>query len=652
MMGIAILLAQAKDIVGRTAPFNGWSPEREKVAMEWSSRDAGAILDSLLSVWDFLKSSGYYDPVLDRKISLMRDRFLAKGNIWDLILISSFLEDAQRLMKVKVSPSPNAIVKISPPLKTVNGNYSLNDGNKWASFPLSNSAVMERKPTIVQVGEADTLFAALEVENCSAVCPVSHSNSCILVKYSYDQGASWNPAFCIESPLGNVKSPGITSDNFRRVIGVVYSFEKSPTDNDIGLYMFHAGDFTKNRSVWVDTTSTNTISPSAKFTTNLGEPSCEGQWIGDCPCTSNDNKLFIAVSKVNSSGDASGIRVYRGDVCASNINVVYEGLSRKGSAYTGDNQPFVAVGNYPPTSSSVCPTSGGGENAIHIVYTWQNSSTEHRIEHLYTDPSNGWGSTWISTTVFSGLFYPISQPTISVARTTDTSNMPHLITFEIRYSPSDADIYFVYRGSLSGSWSVGNIEKSFLDSRTPIVISDAENLACPNIKTSVAENFHIVFYHKCDVGNWLCSASSYNSTFRPVAIRNPWNSPGVWQQEYCNGNADYTIIPPPPAFENGGYWQDWRNIYPAVYRRSSSSTTPWWLGVLWVYNDSTTSLDAYWTVSDCALGGDDELSTYESFEKGSDKPVYYSVDGRRVSSNKRGILFVKEGNKVRKVLRR
>jgi len=114
MMGIAIILAQAKDIVGRTAPFNGWSPEREKVAMEWSSRDAGAILDSLLSVWESLKSSGYYDPVLDRKISLMRDRFLVKGNIWDLILIASFLEDVQRLMKVKVSPSPNAVVKISP----------------------------------------------------------------------------------------------------------------------------------------------------------------------------------------------------------------------------------------------------------------------------------------------------------------------------------------------------------------------------------------------------------------------------------------------------------------------------------------------------------------------------------------------------------
>ncbi len=673
MMGITLILISSKDVIGETAPFNGWSPEREKLAYEWSKRDGMRILDSLMSVWKSLKPLSN-NRFLDEEIKRLGSEFIKDGDVWKLVFIAGYIEDARRLIGVKDSYAPNMLIRTVPFKKSSYEEYELNDGNGWTTMLLSNTAVPENKPSVVQVGETDTLFAAFEVSDCSSVCSVSHTNSCIAVKYSYDQGATWNPAFCIESASGNIKHPSITADNYRRIITVVYSYEKTPTDNDIGGFTFWAGDFTKSLSYWIDTSGDNTISPSAKYTTNLGEPSCENSWIATCSCTLQDNKLFVAATKVDSLGEASGIRVYRSEDCAATWLIVYEGPQRKGSAYMDDNQVYVAVGNYPLSSSSVCGATYGGENTIHIVYAWRNSSTEHRIEHLFTDPSKGWGSVWVSTTVFSGLFYPVSQPTIAVARTNDTANMPHFITFEIRYGPSDGDIYFIYKGSFNSSWSLGNVEKSSYDSRTPFVISDAENLACPGLKTSSSSKFHITFYHVCDPTNWLCSSSSYNGTYRVVAVVSPWDSPGMWQPEYCNGDADYTIIPPPPSYPNGGYWQDWRNIYPVVYRRGANLTTPWWLGVLWVYNDSTTNNDVYWTASDCALGSDDELSADESENAPMvmriGKYVHimgfkgyisvYSEDGRMLRREyidgekriplKRGVWFIKLGRKAYKVL--
>jgi len=83
------------------------------------------------------------------------------------------------------------------------------DGNGWSNVPVAITVANEYNPTIVEIGNADTLVAAFNVIPCNVWCSVSHTRECIVVARSLNQGNKWSPWFCIQSPDYNVGKTAI-----------------------------------------------------------------------------------------------------------------------------------------------------------------------------------------------------------------------------------------------------------------------------------------------------------------------------------------------------------------------------------------------------------------------------------------------------------
>jgi hypothetical protein len=159
---------------------------------------------------------------------------------------------------------------------------------------------------------------------------------------------------------------------------------------------------------------------------------------------------------------------------------------------------MIETTNDSTSSSSVCSSTNGGDNTIQAVYAWRTSSTNHRIEHLFTDYTMTWGNSWTSTTVLTGYSYPINQPWLSVARRLTNSNMTHFIVFERQRSSTNGDILYLRASGIPPSgWTLGTIDTSGVDSRTPTVHTDARWQWCPGATTSSANYFHVAIYHRC-----------------------------------------------------------------------------------------------------------------------------------------------------------
>jgi len=122
----------------------------------------------------------------------------------------------------------------------------------------------EYNPTIVEIGNADTLVAAFNVYPCNAWCSVSHTNECIVVVRSLNQGITWSPWFCIHSSSYNVLEAAIWEEDYRKIVTIAYTSDYYAPDYDIGAFTFHFSNPSLNYSRWVDISTTSTLTPYVK----------------------------------------------------------------------------------------------------------------------------------------------------------------------------------------------------------------------------------------------------------------------------------------------------------------------------------------------------------------------------------------------------
>jgi hypothetical protein len=189
-----------------------------------------------------------------------------------------------------------------------------------------------------------------------------------------------------------------------------------------------------------------------------------------------------------------GVRIARSKDCGNSWSIVYDGPARTGSAYN-NNQIMLETTNDPRRDSPVCPSSNGGDNTIQAVYAWRNSSTDHRIEHLYTDLFGSWGGSWISTTILSGSTRPISQPWLAVSRSLTTTGTRAVVLYEHQWSATDGDIRGLHASGIPPSgWTAFILDNSTIDSRTPTVHTDARWQWCPGLTATSASHFHASLY--------------------------------------------------------------------------------------------------------------------------------------------------------------
>ncbi len=561
--------------------------------------------------------------------------------------------------------------------KPIDGGFRLLDGVRWITSDLATSPSNEGDPSIVQVGDNDTLFAAVSVEDCSAYGG-STTHGCVVVFKTADAGLSWGVWAVVENPSVELTEPSLGVDPYRRAVVLAYMRKDGTCGSFTGLrrpaalVFWNYNDPTDNSGERILDSPSSSCSPVKEFSStfvgaefNWGDYSCSpGTSPSVCTCTAIDNWYFVVVTKKratdangNGEDDAGGIRIYRTQDCGSTWELVYDGPTHNGSAYD-DNQGMMETSNDPTNSSSVCASSNGGDNTLHVVYAYSLSPTDNRIRYLYSDHTGFWGDVWYESDALSGYPHPISQPWLSIARSLNTSTMTHLILFESQNSPTDGDIKGIYAPSYPpSSWSaVFDVEASSVDSRSPTVHTDARWQHCPGAITSSANSFHTSFFHKCPntYDGPLCNEppSVYNNTYRLAVLKAPWSSPTTWRNEACGSDeADTIAIDPPPAYALGGYYPYWWNVHGTTFRRSSSAYSPWWFGAMWVYRDTPTDLNVEWTALSCALSWDDPTSASETGTYTPAAPIYYTVDGRRVAGpTKRGIYFVKEGKRLRKVL--
>lgn len=656
---------------GITAPFPGWSPERQKRVDEFNLQYALKKFQSLTQNWESIRPilNEYYEKTakratceryevkglpcpqehpLNERILEYKAKFLSTYNPWDFVFLEDYIDDAIRLAnairdeeqakKLKANLEPAQIAPprqdvMKKPFKWDDGIITPLDGTNWSNIAVATSTAYEYNPTIVEVGSADTLVAAFNVSNCSVWCSVSHTNECAVVARSIDQGNTWNLWFCVQSPSYNVGEVAIGEEDYRKILVLAYTSDYYFPDYDVGAFVFHASNpFSYRFSVWVDNTTVSTITPYVNAEFNWGTSGCYGQWTSSCGCTGLDNWWFIGMNKLNFSSDADrdgiadgvGVRIARSTNCGASWSTSYDGPNRNGSAYD-NNQIMLETSNDPRGSSPVCPSSNGGDNTIQAVYNWKNpnscpdpcnNTNSNRIEHLFTDASMGWGGSWTSTTVYM-TSRPVNQPWLSVSRSLSASSTRSLILYERQWSSTDGDIHGLHATGIPPSgWSWFALDNSTVESRTPTVHTEARWQWCPGITSVTADEFHAAFYHKCP-NTWdgpFCSEpyTVYNNTFRVAVMKALWTSPTSWGPEYCGTTrADTISTPRPPSFSGGGFWQNWWQINGTTYKITPSAYGQWWFGALWVYRYSATDLDMYWTVLTCALGGDDELAVEE-----------------------------------------
>ena len=695
---------QSKDESVVTAPFLGWSPERQDRVDRFNLQEAYKKLPKLMQDWTSVRwfLNDYYERTdksaicerkrmrgepcpqehpLNEKILEYKAKFEKSQDPWDFVFLEDYIEDAVRLAKAlndeeyarkmkanlePAQPAPPREDLSRKPFKWDDGIIRPLDGTNWSNIAVATSGAYEYNPTIVEVGSADTLIAAFNVYPCNAWCSVSHTNECVVVARSVDQGNTWNLWFCLQSPDFNVGEVAIGEEDYRKIITVAYTSDYWFPDYDVGAYTFHISNPSLAYSTWVDITTTSTLTPYVNAEFNWGQSGCAGQWAGSCGCTALDNWWFIGMNKVG-----GGVRIARSTDCGNSWSTSYDGPARNGSAYN-NNQIMLETSNDPRYSSSVCSSTNGGDNTIQAVYAW-SAGTNHRIEHLYTDVSSGWGGSWTSTTILTTSI-PINQPWLAISRSLSASATANVVLYESQWSSTDGDIRGVYSNGIPpGSWTAFNVDITTIDSRTPTVHTEARWQWCPGVTSTSASYFHTAFYHQCSntTSHIYCTAplSSYNNTYRVAVLRAPWSNPTSWGREYCGSSAaDYIAIPAPPSFINGGLWQYWWQINGTTYKVTPTAGANWWFGTLWVYIYSSTDYDLYFSVLSCALDSDDELAIKEENSRDvsvkiEGKMIYlpefavvYSSLGKKVFEGKgwvslsSGAYFVKRGNKVEKVV--
>ncbi|MEO0223906.1 MAG: T9SS type A sorting domain-containing protein [candidate division WOR-3 bacterium] len=610
----------------KIAPFFGWTPEKEEIA--------NAIRQGKINVDEnFLKIrierlDSFYAQRWQEEKPYVCGRYAIKGlecpnihphmnriyyyynkwknenDAWAYAEMITLIEDGERLLSAyentnstQREPLNKAKIASASHIKLAkNGNnFSvLTDGNGWNTFPISATTGLEYNPTIVQMGNEDTLFAGLNVYPCSVLGSGFPNYECILIARSDDAGKTWTGWIIIYLNSGNLGEVAIGADPYRRFLIVTYRRDDygcwlGNRSAIAGWVFYDKNNYTINSGEkWILTPSSFTCSPNyatpyVNTEFNWGRSGCMGLTPGACACDPTDIWYFVGANK-----GGGGVSIARSTTCGSSWSQVYDGPARNGSAYN-NNQIMLETTNDPRGSSSVCTASNGGDNTIQAVYDWRNSTTDHRIEHLFTDAAGGWGSTWTSTTVLSGYAYPINQPWLSVARRLTNSNMTHFLVFESQFSSTDGDIRYIRASGIPPSgWSaVQNIDFSTVDSRTPTVHTDARWQWCPGATTSSANYFHVAFYHRCPntYDGSLCNApyTSYNNTFRVAVLRYNWDLTQSGPEICGNLVADTIAIPPPPSYSGGGLWQNWWQINGTTFRTTQSLTSPWWFGAMWVY---------------------------------------------------------------------
>jgi len=669
----------------KIAPFFGWTPEKEEIA--------NAIREGRIKVDEnFLKTrierlDSFYAKRWEEEKPYVCGRYVIKGldcpnihphmdriyyyyNKWknendawayaEMItliedgerLLSAYIENVQREPINKAKIIDASYIKLT---KNKDGNFTiLTDGNNWNTFDISATGAYENNPTIVQIGNEDTLFAGLNVYPCSALGSGLPNYECILIARSNNAGQSWVGWIIIYLSSGNLGEVAIGADPYRRFLIVAYRRDDygcwlGPRSAIAGWTFYDKNNYSNNSGEkWILTPNPITCSPN--FATpyvnsefNWGTSGCMGQTPGSCACTGADNWYFVGANK-----GGGGVSIARSQDCGSSWSQVYNGPTRTGSAYP-NNQIMLETTNDSTNSSSVCSSTNGGDNTIQAVYAWRTSSTNHRIEHLFTDYTMVWGNSWTTTTVLSGYSYPINQPWLSVARRLTNSNMTHFIVFERQWSSTDGDILYLRASGIPPSgWTLGTIDASTIDSRTPTVHTDARWQWCPGATTSSANYFHVAFYHKCTAtADPFCNATGYNNTFRVAVLRYNWDLTSRGP-EVCGALvADTIAIPPPPSFSGGGLWQNWWQINGTTFRTTSGVGSPWWFGAMWVYRYSSTDYDVEWTIlsySCITPVSKDEVKEGKDFIiKGKFIEIYlnrdwefkvYDVSGRKVFERK------------------
>ncbi|MEO0202627.1 MAG: T9SS type A sorting domain-containing protein [candidate division WOR-3 bacterium] len=693
----------------KLAPFFGYTEEKEQIVN--LLRSGKILVDEVFLKKRIERLDSFYSIRWNEEKQAICHRYIIKGiecpsihphmnriyyyynkwkyenDEWAYAEMITLIEDGERLLGAYIENEKSKINKFVEPAKVspaiINKEFKKDefrilDGNNWNTFAIAQSSIYEYNPTIVQVGNEDTLIAGINVSQCNSWCATNSTKECIVVFRSVNAGQSWSPMFCIVPPAPpndyNVGEVAIGADPYRRLFVVAYTSDYYYPDYDIGQLTFD-----KNGNViyntWVDISTTSTLTPYVNAEFNWGQSNCQGQNPNQCACSSLDNWFFIGMNK-----GGGGVRIWRSTNCGNSWSMVYNGPARNGSAYN-NNQIMIETTNDSRGNSSVCASSNGGDNTIQAVYGWRNSNTDHRIEHLYTDVNGGWGNTWTSTTVLSNYAYPINQPWLSVARRLTNDSTTHFLVFESQFSSTDGDIRYVRANGIPPSgWSnVQNIDYSTVDSRTPTVHTDARWQWCPGATTNTANYFHVAFYHKCpnNFDGSLCNEpyTVYNNSFRVAVLRYNWNLTQRGPEICGNLIADTIAIPPPPNYSNGGIWQNWWQINGTTFRTTSGIGSPWWFGVMWVYRYSSTDWDVEWTILsyNCItpVSKDEVKEGKDIIIKGKLIEIYinsdwefkvYNLNGMKIFENKgkgntkfslsvpKGIYIYKLNNKFGKII--
>ncbi len=606
----------------KIAPFFGWTEEKEQIAN--AIREGKIKVDKIFLQKRIERLDSFYAKIWENEKDAICQRYEIKGlecpkihthmqriyyyynkwknenDAWAYAEMITLIEDGERLLQSYKEQENAKFMKNVPPATAAppredllrkeipKDSFKILDGNGWNTFAIAASSDYEYNPTIVQVGNEDTLIAGLNVLRCNTWCSTTLTNECIVLFRSVNAGQTWSPLICIVPPSTtpyNVGEVAVGADPYRRLFVVAYTSDYYWPDYDIGQLTFDKNG-TVYYSTWVDNSLTSTVTPYVNAEFNWGRSGCEGQPPNSatCGCLSADNWFFIGMNKAG-----GGVRIWRSTTCGSSWTQQYDGPARTGSAYN-NNQIMLETTNDPRSGTPVCAASNGGDNTIQAVYGWRNSSTDHRIEHLYTDVSMGWGNSWTSTTVLSGYTIPINQPWLSVARRLTTTNTTHFLVFESQYSATDGDIRYISASGIPpAGWSaVANIDFTTVDSRTPTVHTDARWQWCPGATTNTANYFHVAFYHRCPntFDGSLCNASPfsvYNNTLRVAVLRYNWDLTSRGPEICGNLVADTIAIPPPPSYNAGGLWQNWWQLNGTTFRTRSGIGSPWWFGAMWVY---------------------------------------------------------------------
>jgi hypothetical protein len=404
----------------KIAPFFGWTPEKEEIA--------NAIRGGRIRVDEnFLKKrieriDSFYKVLWEKDKPYVCERYAIKNlpcpqihphmnriyyyynkwknenDAWAYAEMITLIEDGERLLSAYIENERTRIQKNVPPAQRAEPRAEilnksipkdsfriLTDGNNWNTYNIAASGAYEYNPTIVQVGNEDTLISAVNVVPCNAWCATSWTGECAVVFRSVNAGQSWSVLTCVVPPSAtpyNVGEVAVGADPYRRLFILAYTSDYNAPNYDIGQLTFD-----RNGNViysgWVDNSPTSTVTPYVNAEYNWGQIGCMGQTPNTCTCTGADNWYFIGMTKLrtgpfpDSDGDgymdATGVRIWRSTTCGSSWLQVYDGPNRNGSAY--DNNQIMLETTNDSRRSAVCSSSDGGDNTIQAVYNWKSPNS-------------------------------------------------------------------------------------------------------------------------------------------------------------------------------------------------------------------------------------------------------------------------------------